>query len=54
MRELPLKTTEDFVHMIYIRLYGQRKNMKYEIAAGVAMTVNGYESREYVLRIKAD
>lgn len=32
--ELPLQTTEDFVHMIYVRLYGQRKNMKYKIETG--------------------
>ena len=30
--ELPLENTDDFVKMIYIRLYGQRKNMRYTIA----------------------
>ena len=50
--ELPLKTTEDFVHMIYVRLYGQRKNMKYEIASGEDITVNGYRFRDYVIRKK--
>ena len=29
--QLPLDTVEDFVKLIYIRLYGQRKNMKYSI-----------------------
>lgn len=50
--ELPLKTTEDFVHMIYVRLYGQRKNMKYEITPGKDITVNGYRFRDYVIRKK--
>lgn len=50
--ELPLKTTEDFVHMIYVRLYGQRKNMKYEITPGKDITVNGYQFRDYMIRTK--
>lgn len=50
--ELPLRTTEDFVHMIYVRLYGQRKNMKYEITPGKDITVNGYQFRDYVIRKK--
>lgn len=29
--QLSLDTVEDFVKLIYIRLYGQRKNMKYSI-----------------------
>lgn len=50
--ELPLKTTEDFVHMIYVRLYGQRKNMRYEITPDKDITVNGYQFRDYVIRKK--
>lgn len=49
---LPLDTTEDFVHMIYIRLYGQRKNMKYTIEAGEEVTINGYRFKDYLIRKK--
>lgn len=50
--QLPLQTTEDFVRMIYVRLYGQRKNMKYEIEAKEDIAVNGYRFRDYVIRRK--
>ena len=50
--ELPLETTEDYVHMIYIRLYGQRKNMKYEVQAAKEVTVNGYRFKDYKIRKK--
>lgn len=50
--ELPLKTVEDFVHMIYVRLYGQRKNMGYRIEGGDEITVNGYRFKDYVIRKK--
>lgn len=50
--ELPLQTTEDFVHMIYVRLYGQRKNMKYEIEPEKDIAVNGYRFKDYVIRKK--
>lgn len=50
--QLPLKTTEDFVHMIYVRLYGQRKNMKYAIEAGKDIAVNGYRFRDFMIRKK--
>ena len=50
--ELPLATTEDFVRLIYIRLYGQRKNMKYEIEADRETAINGYRFKDYVIRRK--
>ena len=50
--ELPLATTEDFVRLIYVRLYGQRKNMKYEIEADKDITINGYQFKDYVIRKK--
>lgn len=50
--ELPLDTPEDFVHIIYIRLYGQRKNMKYTIESGEDITVKGYRFRDYLIRKK--
>ena len=48
--ELPLNTTEDFVHMIYVRLYGQRKNMSYEVKTGEEVAVNGYRFKDYMIR----
>jgi hypothetical protein len=45
--ELPLETTEDFVKMIYVRLYGQRKNMKYQIVAKEETERNGYRFRDF-------
>ena len=33
--DLPLETDEEFIKLIYVRLYGQRKNMKYTIETGV-------------------
>lgn len=50
--QLPLETTEDFVRMIYIRLYGQRKNMEYVVEAQKDITVNGYQFRDYAIRKK--
>lgn len=50
--ELPRQTTEDFVHMIYVRLYGQRKNMKYKIETGEETAVNGYRFKDYIIRKK--
>lgn len=50
--ELPLETTEDYVHMIYVRLYGQRKNMKYEVQPGEEVTINGYRFKDYKIRKK--
>lgn len=52
--ELPLVTTEDFVYLIYIRLYGQRKNMKYTVEAGRDVVVNGYRFRDYAIRKNGD
>lgn len=50
--ELPLATTEDFVYLIYIRLYGQRKTMQYRVETAQDITVNGYRFRDYVIRRK--
>ena len=50
--QMPLETIEDFVRIIYVRLYGQRKNMQYEIEADEDITVNGYRFRDYVIRKK--
>lgn len=45
--QLPLDTAEDFIKVIYIRLYGQRKNMKYEIKTTEQKEVNGFRFKDY-------
>ena len=47
------KYAEDaFVKAIYIRLYGQRKSMGYEVVPKGWVTVNGYRFRDFIIRIK--
>lgn len=50
--ELPLETVEDFVRMIYVRLYGQRKNMRYYIKTVEDVEINGYRFRDYEIHRK--
>ena len=45
--ELPLSDAEDFVKIIYVRLYGQRKNMRYGVETGEEKEVNGYRFRDF-------
>lgn len=50
--ELPLENEEDFVRMIYVRLYGQRKHMEYAImptaeTSANEIEVNGFRFRDY-------
>ena len=45
--ELPLASEEDFVKMIYIRLYGQRKHNKYEIELLDKIDDGKYEFRDF-------
>lgn len=45
--ELPLSDAEDFVKIIYVRLYGQRKNMRYGVEAGEEKEVNGFRFRDF-------
>ena len=45
--QLPLRDTEDFIKIIYIRLYGQRKNMKYEVEPLEEKEVNGYRFKDF-------
>lgn len=40
--QLPLESTEDFVKIIYVRLYGQRKNMGYMVEMEDEIEQNGY------------
>ena len=47
--ELPLENTDDFVKMIYIRLYGQRKNMRYTIAVKDMIKKDGYCFNDFTI-----
>ena len=50
--QFPLGDTEDFVKIIYIRLYGQRKNMDYTIELKSDKEINGYRFIDFVVRLK--
>ena len=50
--ELPLENVEDFVRMIYVRLYGQRKLMNYSIKTTEEIQINGYRFRDYEIHKK--
>ena len=45
--ELPLSDAEDFVKIIYVRLYGQRKNMTYGIETTEEQEVNGFRFKDF-------
>lgn len=50
--ELPLENTDDFVKMIYIRLYGQRKNMRYTIDVKEMIRKDGYRFTDFMIHRK--
>ena len=50
--ELPMESTEDFIKIIYVRLYGQRKNMSYTIKPGEEVEVSGYRFRDFTISLK--
>lgn len=45
--QLPLASAEDFVKIIYIRLYGQRKKLKYYVEPEEIIEVGGYRFRDF-------
>jgi len=45
--ELPLSCAEDFVKIIYTRLYGQRKNMHYRIELEEVKEINRFRFKDY-------
>lgn len=45
--QLPLASAEDFVKIIYIRLYGQRKKLKYYVEPEEMIEVSGYRFRDF-------
>ncbi len=52
--ELPLSEGDTFIRMIYIRLYGQRKNMGYELKLLEKQEKDGFRFRDFVIRRKGD
>ena len=50
--ELPLDRVEDFIKIIYIRLYGQRKNMNYTVEKLEKTEVGGYRFQDFRIRRK--
>ena len=51
--QFPLNNEEDFIRIIYIRLYGQRKNMKYKVESLEEIQMGGYRFRDFVIRRKS-
>ncbi len=47
--EMPLEDVEDFVKLIYVRLYGQRKNMKYRVRAAEEKELHGFRFRDFMI-----
>ena len=52
--ELSLEEDDTFIRLIYIRLYGQRKNMSYEIIPGQTVRRDGFRFRDFEIRRKGD
>lgn len=50
--DLPLETVEDFIKIIYVRLYGQRKNMRYQIESLQEIQAGGYRFKDFRIRRK--
>lgn len=45
--QLPLENVEDFVKIIYVRLYGQRKNMRYRVEVLEEKEIGGFRFRDF-------
>lgn len=52
--QFPLQNAEDFVKIIYIRLYGQRKNMDYIVELQEETEMNGYRFKDFMIHMKGD
>ena len=50
--ELPLDQEDAFIRMIYIRLYGQRKNMDYRLELKEVAEKNGFRFRDFEIVLK--
>ena len=51
--QFPLEKVEDFIKIIYIRLYGQRKNMSYTVESLKETEAGGYRFKDFVIRRKS-
>lgn len=47
--ELPMDMEDTFIRMIYIRLYGQRKNMNYRLEMREVVEKDGFRFRDFVI-----
>lgn len=47
--QLPLEQEDAFIRIIYIRLYGQRKNMNYRLELKEIVEKNGFRFRDFVI-----
>lgn len=47
--ELPMDVDDTFIRMIYIRLYGQRKNMNYRLEMGEVVEKDGFRFRDFMI-----
>lgn len=52
--QLDLAQSENFIRLIYIRLYGQRKNVKYRIVPGEMVEIDGYRFRDFEIWKKGE
>ena len=50
--ELPLDREDTFIRMIYIRLYGQRKNMDYRLEMKEVVEKDGFRFRDFLIVLK--
>ncbi len=50
--ELPLDQGDTFIRMIYIRLYGQRKDMDYRLEPGDVVEKDGFRFRDFTVIAK--
>ncbi|MDO4961150.1 MAG: DUF5716 family protein [Eubacteriales bacterium] len=50
--EFPLDTTEDFIKLIYVRLYGQRKDMDYKVEVLGNVEVGGFSFPDFCISRK--
>ena len=51
--QFPLENVEDFIKIIYIRLYGQRKNMNYTVESLKETEAGVYRFKDFVIRRKS-
>ena len=51
--QFPLENVEDFIKIIYIRLYGQRKNMNYTVESLRETEAGGYRFKDFIIRRKS-